>query len=103
MSCYFIVQVNCYDKHKRKVYDEYIQEVKPIIESYQGKYIIRSENILSIDHQWQPDRFIVIEFPDQKHLDQCFHSPEYLSISQKRENNVESHAIIVGGTDNENM
>lgn len=103
MSCYFVVQVNCRNESQRKVYDEYIREVKPIVESYQGQYIIRSENIISIDHQWHPDRFIVIEFPDLEHLNQCFHSSEYLHISKKRESSVESHAIIVGGIDSENI
>lgn len=103
MSCYFIVQVFCSDEQKRKGYDEYIQAVKPIVESYKGEYLVRTENVISLSHEWKPERVIVIRFPHRKLCDECFHSPEYLKISHKRELNVESHAMIVGGIENENM
>ena len=48
MSCYFLVQVFCSDQQKRVLYDEYIHDVKPIVESYGGKYLIRSENLISL-------------------------------------------------------
>ena len=95
MSCYFLVQVFCSDQQKRVLYDEYIHDVKPIVESYGGKYLIRSENLISLSCAWKPDRMILIRFPNKETLEKCFHSSEYLEISSKREQSVESHALII--------
>ena len=103
MSCYFLVQVFCSDQQNRLLYDEYIHDVKPIVESYGGEYLIRSENMFSLSNEWKPDRVILIRFPNQEKLEECFHSSEYLKMSYKREQSVESHAMIVGGIENENM
>ncbi len=74
---------------KRVLYDEYIHDVKPIVESYGGKYLIRSENLISLSCAWKPDRMILIRFPNKETLEKCFHSSEYLEISSKREQSVE--------------
>ena len=45
MPTYFIINVRIKDVTKRDLYDEYILKVKPVAESYGGRYIIRSEQI----------------------------------------------------------
>jgi uncharacterized protein (DUF1330 family) len=32
-------------ENERNPYDEYIERVKPVVEKYSGKYIVRSEKI----------------------------------------------------------
>ncbi len=58
---YFVVLVNTENKSDRKEYDDYIVKVKPIVEKYGGKYIVRSERIMALsDKLWKPDRIIII-------------------------------------------
>lgn len=93
---YFIVLVNTKNKSDRKEYDDYIVKAKPIVEKYGGKYIVRSEQITALsDKLWKPDRIIIIQWSDKEQLLNCFNSKEYMSIKNKRENSVESKAIIV--------
>ncbi len=93
---YFIVLVNIKSVENRKEYDDYIIKVKPIIEKYGGKYIVRSENITALcDKLQKPDRIIIIQWEDKKQLLNCFNSKEYIMIKNKRENSVESKAFIV--------
>lgn len=98
MSCYFIVSVY-EDEDRRENYAEYIKLVKPIVERHGGEYLVRTDVVFSLSDSWKPDRFIVIRFPDRKALDHCFSSKEYVDIMHKRETDVDSRAIIVGGLD----
>ena len=95
MSCYFIIEVYINNNSNTSLYDEYIEEVKLIVESYGGKYIIRSNNIFSLHPMLNPSRVIIIEFPSKENIDKCFSSKEYSEISYKRKTSVDARAMIV--------
>ena len=50
MSAYFIVMVSMDETVDRAPYDSYIDRVKPIVESFGGEYLVRTEVILSLIH-----------------------------------------------------
>ena len=95
MSCYFIISVFLEPGKDRADYDDYIKLVRPIVEKHGGRYVVRSEGIEYMGKDWRPDRFIMIWFPDRESIDRCFSSEEYRRIMSKRENTVDSQAIIV--------
>lgn len=95
MSCYFLVSVQITDPEKRPLYDAYIRQVKPLVESFGGEYLIRSEKLECQPGPWHPDRLIVIRFPDRASLDRCFHSPEYEAMKHLRIESVTAGAVIV--------
>ncbi len=95
MSAYFIVNTKISDLSKRKQYDEYIVKVKPIAESFGGRYIVRSEQITALSDSWKPDRVIVIEFASKTQILAWLSSPQYKEVSSLRVNSVESEAIII--------
>lgn len=95
MACYFIIDTYIDEKTGRGMYDEYIREVKPIIEKFGGEYIVRSEKVTSLHPERTPQRVIVIRFSSRKMLDGCFASEQYLEIRNKRMNSVDARAVIV--------
>lgn len=95
MSAYFIVNTKISDLSKRKQYDEYVVKVKPIAESFGGRYIVRSEQITALSDSWKPDRVIVIEFASKTHILAWLSSSQYKEVSSLRVNSVESEAIII--------
>jgi uncharacterized protein (DUF1330 family) len=95
MAAFFILNIEIPDNSERSSYDEYIAKVKPIVESYGGKYIIRSENITAFAGTQKPDRIIVIRFDSRQQLDKCFASAEYAAVKGLRENSVKTGAFIV--------
>lgn len=99
MSCYFIVDTYIDEKQGRGEYDAYIREVRPIVESYGGKYLVRTEQVQSLCQDRTPQRMIIIRFPDREALDRCFSSPEYTAILSKRTGSVDSRAVIAPGLD----
>ena len=94
---YFIAAVYIDEEKGRGDYDEYIREVRPIVEQYGGRYIVRSDKITPLGEKWRPGRLIVIEWDTKEHLDKCFRSGEYRKIASKREGSVDSRAVIVEG------
>ena len=80
MSCYFVVDTYI-DVHKNQnEYEEYIEAVKPIVESFGGEYLVRSNKVLSLSETRKPQRIIIIRFPSREQLDKCFSSDEYKKI-----------------------
>ena len=95
MTCFFIIDVYI-DKNKgRGSYDDYIEQVKPIVESYGGEYLARSENVTALSPLRKPDRVIIVRFQSREKLDACFASDEYRRIMHDRVDNVDARAVIV--------
>lgn len=97
MPWYFMVDIYIDENKGRGEYNDYIDEVKPIVESFGGEYIVRTENLHSFCGDRKPQRVIVIRFESKEMLDECFSSPEYKAIMSKRVNSVDSRAVIVEG------
>lgn len=95
MSCYFIVDTYIDEQKNRSLYDEYILQVKPIVESFGGGYLVRSEKVTSLHPQRKPQRVIIIRFPSRQALEECFSSKEYQEIMNKRIESVDARAVIV--------
>lgn len=92
---YFIVTIQRDRERDCSDYEDYIRMVKPIVERYGGRYLIRSDKVEALQEQWQPDRVIVIAWDTKEQMETCFSSEEYRSIAEKREKTVDSRAIIV--------
>lgn len=95
MPAYFIVSVMIHDPEKRPMYDEYIEKVKPVVESFGGEYLVRSENISVFTGDRAPDRVIIIRFETREKLEICFASEKYREIAGLRIQSVLTNAIIV--------
>lgn len=95
MSCCFLVDTYIDQDKGRGLYDEYIRKVKPIVESFGGEYLIRTEKICSLHPKRNPQRVILIRFPSRQALDDCFSSEEYRKVMQYRIDSVDARGIIV--------
>ena len=95
MACFFIVDTYI-DKNKgRGSYDDYIEQVKPIVESYGGEYLAWSENVTALSPLRKPDRVIIVRFQSREKLDACFASDEYRRIMHERADSVDARALIL--------
>ena len=99
MACYFMVDTYIDEERGRGEYDSYIRQVKPIVEAYGGKYLVRTEHVSHLSGKRTPQRVIVVRFDTREQLDGCFSSPEYRDIMSKRAESVDSRAIIAEGLD----
>lgn len=95
MSCFFVVDTYIDEDKGRGSYDEYIEQVVPIVERYGGKYIVRSEKITSLSPSRNPQRVIIIAFPSREALTHCFESDAYQAMMNKRMMSVDARGLIV--------
>jgi len=74
MAAYFIGEHKITDPAK---YAEYLRRVVPMIERFGGRYLTQVGTHKVLEGDWQPNRVVVIEFPDMAALDAWYHLPEY--------------------------
>lgn len=89
---YAIIEIKVLDK---ETYARYLEEVGPIIEKYNGRYIVRTDKINSISGDWSPDRIVIIKFFSLADLENCFNSPEYKKIQPLRESSAQGSMVVV--------
>lgn len=94
MAVYFIVEIQIKNKD---LYSKYIEDVRSIVEKYNGRYLVRGGKITPFSGDWNPERIIVIEFPSSSCVKKCFNSAEYKKISLFRENSTITKSIMVEG------
>lgn len=75
MAAYLIAEHVITDAAK---FDEYRTKVAPMIARHGGRYLTRGgSHRLPEGGHWQPERVVIIEFPDKAALDRWYSSPEY--------------------------
>jgi len=92
LTTYLLIQLMI---HTPELYQQYVQNVKAIIERFHGEYIIRGGQITSFIGNWNPDRIVLIKFPLKSDIEEFFHSEEYKKIKHFREDATISSAIII--------
>ncbi len=93
MATYFIVEV--LQVKDEALYKRYADAAPSIIEKYHGEYIIRSGDVTVVTGTVKPARIILIRFPNEQAIKDCFDSPEYRQITPLRERSTESRAFFV--------
>ena len=71
--------------HDPATFDEYRKQVAPLIERFGGKYLNNGVTRVLDGKAWQPERVIIIEFPDKAALDGWYNSPEYQPMKKLRD------------------
>jgi arsenate reductase (thioredoxin) len=99
VAVYFIAEISIID---RDLYARYVEQVRPIVERFGGRYLARSGKVTPVSGGWTPERIILIEFPSERELAQCFDSQEYRAIAPLREQSTRSRAIVVEGREEQN-
>ncbi|MFC1735474.1 DUF1330 domain-containing protein [Candidatus Hydrogenedentota bacterium] len=94
MHVYMIIQIEI---KNRELYFKYVENVREIVESHGGRYLIRGGEVTPVAGNWHPERIIVIEFETAEALRSCFSSPEYRQIAPLREQSAIGKSIMVEG------
>jgi uncharacterized protein (DUF1330 family) len=81
-------------------FDEYRTRVGPLIARHGGRYITKpgSHAVLEQDNAvWQPQRVVIIEFPDMASLQAWYKSPEYAPLIELRRQAARDMLITLEG------
>jgi uncharacterized protein (DUF1330 family) len=64
---------------------EYRRLAQAAVEKYGGRYLVRGAAYVALEGSWQPERLVVLEFPDMDAARKFYDSPEYLVARSVRQ------------------
>lgn len=97
MAAYFVVDVK--EITDPQTYAEYSKNVPATIARYGGKFVVRGGAYETIEGNWQPGRFVIVEFEDEEHFKSWYNSPEYSTLRELRFKASTANAIVVRGVE----
>jgi uncharacterized protein (DUF1330 family) len=82
-----------------EAFEDYKRQVLPILTRFGGRFLSRGAQYVVLEGQrsWQPDRLVIIEFPDMAALRAWYDSPEYAPIQAIRHRSARSTLIALEG------
>jgi len=94
MPAYLIADV---EVHDADVYAEYRRGVLPLVQKFGGRFLVRGGRHEVLEGAWQPQRLVVIEFPDMAALQAWYRSPEYTELIKLRQGASRGTLVAVEG------
>jgi len=96
MSAYIIAEVKVHDS---RVYEEYRARVKPTIEKYGGRFLVRGGETELLEGDWNAARIVVLEFPSADDARDWWASPEYAEPKALRQRAAVTRMILAQGVE----
>jgi len=94
MAAYIVVQVDVKDPSR---YERYKSMVPPTLAKYGGRFIVRGGNTATLEGDWAPKRFVIVEFPSLEQAKAWWASPEYAEAKAMRQATAETQMIVAEG------
>lgn len=96
MSAYVVVQITVNDPDH---YEEYKKLVSSTVEVYGGRYLVRGGNVETLEGDWDPGRFVILEFDSVRRAKEWWSSEEYRVPKSMRHKAANSKLIVVPGVE----
>lgn len=94
MPAYIIVDIAIKNAEN---YAAYVKLTPATLLLYGGKFIVRGAKTETLEGDWQPGRFVIIEFPSLEKAKAWWASEEYAPAKALRQANAETKMIVVDG------
>jgi uncharacterized protein (DUF1330 family) len=96
MPAYVIVEVATHDP---ETMGEYRKLTTPTVAAFNGKFIVRGGETITLEGEWKPERIVVIEFPTVEQANNWWASEMYAEAKAMRQGAGKTKMIIVQGVD----
>lgn len=94
MAAYIVVQI---DIQKPDRYDDYRKMVPATLKLFGGRFLVRGGDVVNLEGEWKPSRFVVIEFDSAKQAKAWWTSDEYAAAKKLRQQTTHTEMILVEG------
>jgi uncharacterized protein (DUF1330 family) len=94
MSAYVIVEVSIQDHRE---YEEYKKLTPAAVAAFNGKFIVRGGETITLEGDWKPERIVVLEFPSAEKANEWWHSELYTEAKLIRQRAAKTKMIIIRG------
>jgi uncharacterized protein (DUF1330 family) len=96
MPAYIIVEIEI---HNPAEYEDYKKLTPGSLTNYQGKFIVRGGKTETLEGDWSPQRFVMLEFPTVALAKAWWASEEYAPAKALRQRTASSKMIVVEGVE----
>jgi uncharacterized protein (DUF1330 family) len=96
MPAYVIVEV---DIHDHREYEEYKKLTPAAISAFDGKFIVRGGKTIPLEGNWNPERIVVLEFPNTQRAFEWWDSELYSRAKLIRQRSAKTKMIIIEGAE----
>ena len=80
-----------------EMYKQYMALAPESIAKYKGKYLVRGGTYEALEGDWNPQRFVILEFPTAQAARDWWHSPEYSKARAIRQKCADARMLLVDG------
>jgi len=94
MPAYVVVEIEI---HNPEEYEDYKKLTPASLKNYQGKFIVRGGKTETLEGDWSPQRFVMIQFPTLELAKAWWASEEYAQAKALRQRTASSKMIVVVG------
>lgn len=94
MAAYMIARINVTDWDR---YKEYMKVTPGIITKYEGRFIVRGGETVTLEGPEEKWRIVIIEFPDLQKAKSFYNSADYTEARKIREGAALTQFVAVDG------
>ncbi len=94
MPAYVLVEVNIHDQ---ELYESYKKLTPATIEAFEGRFVVRGAQTESLEGDWKPERFVMLEFQSVEIAKRWWASDEYSKAKKIRHRAATSKMLVVEG------
>lgn len=94
MAAYVIVDVKINDP---ELYESYKKPTPATLAAYDGKFVVRGGKTETLEGDWEPGRFVMLEFPSVERAKEWWNSDIYTEAKAIRHKAAETQMIVVEG------
>ena len=94
MAAYLIADIDVRDP---VAFEEYRKQVAPLVAKFGGKYLVRGGAFEKVEGDWNPKRWVVLEFESVERVNEFYCSEEYKPVRDLRIKASSSNVVIVEG------
>ena len=96
MNGYVVIDTEIID---REAYSEYVEKVVVAIAAHGGRFLVRTSDVETIQGDWAPKRFVIMEFDNLEAARGFVNSAEYTALDDIRRRGSNSRIVVVEGYD----
>jgi uncharacterized protein (DUF1330 family) len=93
-ACYIVGDVRVEDPER---YKDYSAHTESTLEPFGGRFIVRGGASEVLEGAWEPNRLVVIEFPDEQSARDWYASDAYRAILPIRQEASTGSLVLVAG------
>ena len=94
MPAYIVVEVEVNDPVR---YEDYKKMVPPSLKPFGGRFLVRGGDIETLEGDWAPKRFVIVEFPSIEKAKAWWESTEYAEAKALRQATAKTQMILAQG------